>query len=269
MTPARETTGRAALVDIDGVSMAFESDESRTEALREVSIRIPAGEFVAIVGPSGCGKSTLLGLIAGLRRPIAGRISYDGAPLRDVNTRVGYVTQQDNLLPWRTVERNISLALEVRGAGAQERQRQVEAMIELVGLKGFERHYPSELSGGMRKRVTLARTLIYRPETLLLDEPFGALDAQLKMVLQAELLLIWSQLRSTVVFVTHDLEEAILLADRVVVMTARPGRICLERRIDFPRPRALEDLRLTPEFRSIYSELWSLLRPEIAAGRSA
>jgi NitT/TauT family transport system ATP-binding protein len=138
-------------------------------------------------------------------------------------------------------------------------------MIDLVGLRGFARHYPSELSGGMRKRVTLARTLIYRPETLLLDEPFGALDAQLKMVLQAELLGIWSQMRSTVVFVTHDLEEAILLADRVIVMTARPGRVRLERRVDFARPRALEDLRLTPEFRKIYGELWSLLRPEIAA----
>jgi NitT/TauT family transport system ATP-binding protein len=269
MTAPRGTPDATALVDIESVTMVFESDDSRTEALRGVSLRISAGEFVAIVGPSGCGKSTLLGLIAGLRRAAGGQVAYAGQPLRGVNTRVGYVTQQDNLLPWRTVERNISLALEVRGVDPAERQRQVAAMIELVGLNGFERHYPSELSGGMRKRVTLARTLIYRPETLLLDEPFGALDAQLKMVLQAELLRIWSQLRSTVVFVTHDLEEAILLADRVIVMTARPGRVRLERRIDFPRPRALEDLRLTPAFRQVYGELWSLLRPEIAAGRTA
>lgn len=268
MTVRAAAPEQSPLVVVDDVHMVFESDDSRTEALAGVDLRISAGEFLAIVGPSGCGKSTLLGLIAGLRKAAAGRISYAGLPLRGVNTRVGYVTQQDNLLPWRTVERNIALALEVRGVPADERRRQVAAMIELVGLNGFERHYPTELSGGMRKRVTLARTLIYGPETLLLDEPFGALDAQLKMVLQAELLRIWSQLRSTVVFVTHDLEEAILLADRVAVMSARPGRVRLERRIDFPRPRALEDLRFTPRFREIYGELWSLLRPEIAAGGS-
>jgi NitT/TauT family transport system ATP-binding protein len=268
MSPAAPVQA-SAVVDLEGVDMVFESDDSRTEALRGVSLRISAGEFVAIVGPSGCGKSTMLGLIAGLRLAARGTISYAGLPIRGPNTRVGYVTQQDNLLPWRTVERNISLALEVRGAASSERERDVAAMIDLVGLKGFERHYPSQLSGGMRRRVTLARTLIYRPETILLDEPFGALDAQLKMVMQGELLRIWSQLRSTVVFVTHDLEEAILLADRVIVMTARPGRVRVEGRIDFPRPRALEDLRLTPEFRKIYGELWSLLRPEITASESA
>jgi NitT/TauT family transport system ATP-binding protein len=185
------------------------------------------------------------------------------------NTRVGYVTQQDNLLPWRTVERNIALALEIRGVAESERQHQVSAMIKLVGLTGFERHFPSELSGGMRKRVTLARTLIYRPETLLLDEPFGALDAQLKMQLQGELLDIWNQLRSTVIFVTHDLEEAILLADRVIVMTARPGRVRLDRAVNLPRPRLLDELRQEPRFRETYQELWALLRPEIAAGTAS
>lgn len=257
------------MVEVEHVSVVFETDEAATEALQDVSLRIGAGEFVAVVGPSGCGKSTLLGLIAGLRKAVAGRVAYAGRNVVGANTRVGYVTQQDNLLPWRTVERNLALALEIRGTPASERRSRVAAMLELVGLTGFERHYPSELSGGMRKRVTLARTLIYEPETLLLDEPFGALDAQLKMQLQEELLRIWNQLRSTVIFVTHDLEEAILLADRVIVMTARPGRVRLDREVGLPRPRQLEELRQEPQFRDRYQELWALLRPEIAAGRAS
>jgi NitT/TauT family transport system ATP-binding protein len=251
------------LIRLEHVNVEFDTDDNTTVALQDVSLDIGRGEFVALVGPSGCGKSTTLGLIAGLRKPAAGNVVYDGHKVDGVNRRVGFVTQQDNLLPWRTVEKNVALALEIRGVPTRDLRARVQATIDLVGLTGFERHYPAELSGGMRKRVTLARTFIYEPEALLLDEPFGALDAQLKMVLQGELLALWSKLGCTVLFVTHDLEEAILLADRVVVLSARPGTVRLDRRIELPRPRGSDDIRLDPRFQAIYAELWGQLRPEI------
>ncbi len=227
------------------------------------------GEFLVLLGPSGCGKSTALNMIAGLMQPLAGTIRFDGAPITDVNTRVGYMTQKDNLLPWRTVSQNIAVALEIRGVPAAERAHRVQEMIELVGLAGFERHYPSELSGGMRKRTTLARTLVYSPDTLLMDEPFGALDAPLRMALHDQLVRLWQATKKTILFVTHDLTEALTLADRIIVLTPRPGIIKGELPVKLPRPRDIYQVANQPEFARLQSELWSLVKDDYSqAGRA-
>ncbi|HWK12795.1 MAG TPA: ABC transporter ATP-binding protein [Rhizobiaceae bacterium] len=255
-----------AQITLENVTVEFTSRALTVKAVDSISLDIRQGEFVALVGPSGCGKSTALNMIAGLLKPSAGSVTYAGAPVAGPNTRVGYMTQKDTLLPWRTVEDNIAIAFELRArkAEAANARERVREMIELVGLAGFERHYPAELSGGMRKRAALARMLIYEPETLLLDEPFGALDAQLRLVMQQELLRLVERRKMTVVLVTHDLEEAVALADRVVVFTSRPGRIRMMRDIDFARPRVPEKLRFTPEFGAICEELWRELREEVA-----
>jgi NitT/TauT family transport system ATP-binding protein len=184
----------------------------------------------------------------------------------DVNRRVGYMTQRDNLLPWRTVETNIGIALEIAHVNRAERHRRVDQFVNLVGLNGFEEAYPAELSGGMRKRVALARTLIYDPETLLMDEPFGALDAQLKLILHAELLRIWEESRKTIVFVTHDLTEAITLADRVIVLSGRPGTVKLTQPIDLSRPRDVFKVRFTERFGQLHELLWGALEDDIRMG---
>jgi NitT/TauT family transport system ATP-binding protein len=206
-------------------------------------------------------------MAAGLLRPSRGSVEYDGRPVSKINTQVGYVTQKDSLLPWRTVERNVALPLELHRTRRKERTERVKAAIDMVGLKGFESRYPSQLSGGMRKRVGLAQTLIYEPSTLLMDEPFGALDAQLRMVMQQDLLRIWEQQRTTILFVTHDLEEAILMGDRVVVFGARPGRIIHIEDIDLPRPRDLVELRADDTFNETWERLWALLESQMGAIR--
>jgi NitT/TauT family transport system ATP-binding protein len=225
-------------------------------------------EFVALVGPSGCGKSTILNMIAGLLRPTEGQLSYDDQPVNDLNLRVGYMTQKDTLLPWRTVKDNIGAPLELAAhrTSKSDRAGKIDQMIELVGLKGFEKHYPGELSGGMRRRVALARMLIYDPETLLMDEPFGALDAQLKLVMHDEIQRIVGIGQKTVLFVTHDLGEAIALADRVVVFSSRPGRIKMVRSIDLPRPRDVFRIRFAPRFTELHEELWDQLKDEVKRG---
>jgi NitT/TauT family transport system ATP-binding protein len=260
-----------AIIEYREVSKVFFKGDTRVHALQHVSMSIEPGELIAIVGPSGCGKSTLLNLTAGLMEPGLGSVEYHGAPVEGVNTLVSYVTQKDNLLPWRTVESNVRLPLELRTDRAPSRSEQRErviAAIELVGLGGFEKHYPAELSGGMRKRAQLAQALVCEPDTLLMDEPFGALDAQLKLVLQAELLRAWEGSGKTLVFVTHDLTEAISLADRVVVMSSRPGRIKAIECIDIPRPRDVFSIRFTPEFGHYFELLWAALRDDVEkAGR--
>jgi ABC-type nitrate/sulfonate/bicarbonate transport system, ATPase component len=245
----------------EGVSKAFTAHGDRAPfvAVRDINLTIEAGRFVCLIGPSGSGKSTLLNMAAGLFPPTAGTVYYDGVPLRGVNTRVGYITQQDNLLPWRTLEDNVGIALEIQKVPRHERRRRVAETLELVGLTGFEKHYPSQLSGGMRKRATLARTLIYSPDTLLLDEPFGALDAMLKNSLQTELLRLWERDRKTVLFVTHDLDEAILLADEIVVFATNPGRIIHIEQVTFERPRRLTDIRRNPDFTEVWERLWTLI----------
>jgi NitT/TauT family transport system ATP-binding protein len=232
-------------------------------AREDVGFEIGAAEFCSLVGPSGCGKSTVLNMAAGLLHPTSGQVEVLGKPVTGVNTDIGYVTQDCNLMPWLTVAKNIELPLKIRGYAKPERDKLVAEWIDLVGLEGFETSYPHQLSGGMQKRCSIARTLVYDPEVLLLDEPFGALDAITKTVLQSVLLDLWSTKRKCVLFVTHDLNEAITLSDKVVVMTKRPGTIKAIVPIDLPRPRNVYEIAEQPGFASLHKELWDLFKSEI------
>ena len=259
---------RDAKIRIVGARKTFQVRGSNIEALQPTDLDIRPQEFIALVGPSGCGKSTILNLVAGLMRPTAGQVLYDGKEVTGPNRRVGYMTQKDTLLPWRTTKDNIRIALELKShatprSEADERVRQV---IEQVGLKGFENHTPAELSGGMRKRAAMARTLIYEPETLLMDEPFGALDSQLKLLMLDQLQRLTQHRRMSVVFVTHDLGEAITLADRIVVLSARPGRIKAIHDVKLERPRDVFRVRFTPAFSEQHERLWDELKDDIVKG---
>ncbi len=232
-------------------------------ALRDINLTIAQGEFCAVVGPTGCGKSTTLTLIAGLERPSAGDVRVLGEPVQDVSRRVGYVFQSDAVFPWKNVLDNVAAGPLFRGmpkAAALERARQ---WVARVGLAGFEHYYPHQLSGGMRKRVSLAQSLITEPQILLMDEPFSALDVQTRTLMEDELLNIWSSTSASVVFVTHDLEEAIALADRVCVLTAGPGTVKGIYTIDLPRPRTVGEIRFEPRFVQLYQEIWQDLRDEV------
>lgn len=257
----------APMISFDHVGKRFFKKGVPFQALGDAHFDVQPGEFVSVVGPSGCGKSTLLNLTAGLMEPSSGTVLYGGSPVTSVNTKVGYVTQADTLLPWRTVRQNIGIPLEIRaGSRKSNKDERVAAMIEKVGLGGFQDHYPAELSGGMRKRVILARTLIYEPETLLMDEPFGALDAQLKLVLHQELLKLWTDAKTTIIFVTHDLAEAVTLSDRVVVVSSRPGTIRTIQKVDIERPRNVFDVRFDERFRVLHQELWAILQGDMLSG---
>ncbi|MEL5954090.1 ABC transporter ATP-binding protein [Streptomyces sp. CLV115] len=261
------TTPDSGLIHIDSVSQVFvKDDRQRVEVLDSVSLTVSRGEFIAIVGPSGCGKSSLLNLVSGLISPTQGTILYDGQPIDGVNHKVGYMTQHESLLPWQKVRANIELALRIKGVPRAERARAVDDWLDLVGLSGFGDHYPAELSGGMRRRTALARTLIYGPETVLMDEPFGALDAQLRLILQAELLRLRDIGQQTYLFVTHDLEEAISIADRVIVMSARPARIKHIQEIPFGKSRDIVGIRHSREFGEIFAHLWQLLKQDLHMG---
>ena len=253
-------------VQVQGVEKRYVRRDRETVALAPVDLTISKGDFVAVVGPSGCGKSTLLNMIAGIIEPSAGEILHEGQIVRGVNKRVGYMTQTDSVLPWRTVYENIELPLTFRPFSAAQRRERVEAMMKAVDLSGFADSFPNELSGGMRKRVALAQVLVYEPGTLLMDEPFGALDAQLKLMMQRRLLDIWEETGKTVIFVTHDLSEAVTLAQRVVVFSGRPGQIKAIEQINIPFPRDPFKVRFEPEFQASYERLWSILAPEIAKG---
>lgn len=251
------------VLEFRDIGVRFSGRGETFTAVEHLNLDVQPGQFVCVVGPSGCGKSTLLNMAAGILTPSNGTVKYNGALITQPNTAVGYITQKDNLLPWRSVFRNIALPLELRGVPKDEVKARVQKIIDLVGLSGFEKSYPRELSGGMRKRVGVARTLIYEPEALLADEPFGALDSQLKTVLQGELTQIWERTRATVLFVTHDIGEAIALGDRVIVMSSRPGRIILDKLIDIPRPRDVFKVRFEPRYAEIHEELWDALRSEV------
>jgi NitT/TauT family transport system ATP-binding protein len=253
----------AAILSLRDVSRTFVGRRGVVEAMAGVSLDVAPGEFVTLVGPSGCGKSTLLNVVSGLLPPSAGAVVYKGAVLRGVNTGIGYVTQADNLYPWRTLRENVEFPLELRGVPPAERRRRAAALIERVGLGGFEEHYPHELSGGMRQRANIVRTLVYDPEVILMDEPFGPLDAQTRLILQDELLRLWDAARKTIVFITHDLAEAVALADRVVVLTARPGRVKRVCPVPLRRPRDLFHLHDDAQFRAIYDTLWDDLEDEV------
>jgi NitT/TauT family transport system ATP-binding protein len=256
------------MIEVRGVGKTFRSGARTTVALGEVDLSIGDGEFVSFIGPSGCGKSTLLNMIAGIIAPSAGVILHDGRAVSGPNTATGYMTQQESLLPWRTAAANIGLPLLLRHAPQATIDARVAEMLALVGLKNFGSHFPGELSGGMKKRVALAQILSYDPATLLMDEPFGALDAQLKLLMQGELLRIWEGAKKTIVFVTHDLAEAITMSDRVVVFSSRPGRIKAVEAIDLPRPRDPLSIQFEPAYQAVHRKLWDLLAPEIEASRA-
>ncbi|MBR7829267.1 ABC transporter ATP-binding protein [Actinospica sp. MGRD01-02] len=232
-------------------------------AVQDVSFSVGRGRFVAVIGPSGCGKSTLLNLAAGLLKPSEGDVAFNGAPIGGVNSEAAYVTQHANLLPWLSVKANIGLALKFRKVPKSEREERIARWIALVGLTGFEDHYPRELSGGMQKRCSIARALIYEPSIVLMDEPFGPLDAITRLRLQQDLLDIWAEQRGTLVFVTHDLNEAIYLADEVVVMSAGPGTVRRVLPVPFERPRDIGSLVESSDFAEIYNDLWSLFKSEL------
>src|SRR5215213_5961136 len=238
-------------------------DGGAVRALDRLSLLVKDGEFVSLVGPSGCGKSTVLKLISGLLAPTDGGITIDGRPVDGIPPGVGFMFQQDALLPWATAMENVAVALELRGVPSPERERRARELLTTIGLAGFEQAYPSTLSGGMRKRVALARVLAYDPGVYLMDEPFGALDAQTKVQLGAELLRIADGLDRTIVFVTHDIEEAIALSDRVLVMARRPGRVKSEYRVDLPRPRDFYEVRFSSKFRRLHEAIWRDLAAEV------
>jgi NitT/TauT family transport system ATP-binding protein len=231
--------------------------------LRDVSLEIAEGTFVAIVGPSGCGKSTMLNLAAGLLAPAEGGVRVFGDSLGGINRHAGYLFQQDALLPWRTVLDNVRLGLDFRRVAAAEAIRKARSFIARVGLAGFEDRFPYQLSGGMRKRVAIAQSWIVEPRILLMDEPFAALDVQTRQNMENELLGLWQESRKTVLFVTHDLAEAIALADRVVVLTVGPARVKGVYDIDLPRPRDVAEIRLRSDFTALYRRIWSDLRDEV------
>jgi NitT/TauT family transport system ATP-binding protein len=237
-------------------------------ALHDVTLDVAAGEFVSIVGPTGCGKSTTLSLVSGLEPTSAGTVQVAGHPVDGIPDGVGYMFQTDAVLPWKNVLDNVALGLRYRGASRSAAHTSARDWIERVGLAGFEDRFPHQLSGGMRKRVAMAQTLITEPSLLLLDEPFGALDVQTRELMQDELLRLWSGTGAACVFVTHDLTEAISLADRVVVMTAGPATVKDVVDIELPRPRRVEEIRLTPEFTDLYKQVWNSLREEVEITRA-
>lgn len=255
--------GRAASIGIEDLGIAFETRRGVVDAVHDVNLFIPAGEFTAIVGPSGCGKSTILNAIAGLRKPQHGRVRLDGDVVTKVSKSVGYLFQKDALLPWKTVLRNVALPLIIRGVDRGEAHERARQWLSRVHLSGFEDYYPHQLSGGMKKRAALAAVFVYEPSVMLMDEPFSALDVQTRNLMENELLDLWTETRPTVVFVTHDLEEAIGLSDRVVVFSAGPGTVKSEYEISLPRPRSLTEIRFADGFEAQYERIWGDLRSEV------
>ena len=253
-----------AIVRLDQVSVRFGAGPGAYEAVRHASLAVAAGEFVAIVGPTGCGKSTLLNVVAGLLAPSAGQALVNGRKVEGVTREAGYLFQQDALMPWKTALANVAVALEVGGVAPLEARERARGLLARVGLARFTERYPHQLSGGQRKRVALAQMLIRNPSILLMDEPFGPLDAQTRGMMGDLLLSLWSADRKAVLFVTHDLEEAISLADRVVVMSAAPSsRIMADHCIDLPRPRSINEIRLEPAFHDYRRAIWNDLRDEV------
>ena len=255
---------QAPAIALERVGVSFGRGAGAYHAVRDVDLRVEAGEFVAVVGPTGCGKSTLLNVVAGLLPVSNGEAFVNGAPVRGLTRAAGYLFQQDALMPWKTALANVAVALEVGGAPRREAEEKARAWLARVGLARFADRYPHQLSGGQRKRVALAQTLIRDPAILLMDEPFGPLDAQTRGLMGDLLLSLWSADRKAVLFVTHDLEEAITLSDVVVVMSTGPdARVIAERRIDLPRPRETNDIRLDPRFHTLQRAIWEDLRAEV------
>jgi sulfonate transport system ATP-binding protein len=266
--PAR--TGDADRIDVRGLSKSFQLAGTAIEAVRDVSFSVRRGEFVALLGPSGSGKSTVLNMIATLVKPSGGQILIDGKPVvaGKATPGVGYVFQRDTLFPWRTVADNIGYGLQLAGVGDAERKERVATCLAQAGLQGFGDAYPSALSGGMRQRAALMRTLVVEPQILLMDEPFGALDTHTKIDMHEVLLRIWDREQQTVLFVTHDLGEALTLADRIILFSARPGQIKDMFEVDFARPRDAVKVRETPRYAELFQHIWHSLGEEFVKGRS-
>jgi NitT/TauT family transport system ATP-binding protein len=252
------------------ITCAFASREragERYTAVKDTTIAVAAGEFVSVVGPTGCGKSTLLNVAAGLLQPSSGDVVVLGEALAGINRRAGYMFQAESLMPWRSALDNVLAGLQFAGVDRAEAERRARDWLDRVGLTGFETRYPHELSGGMRKRVALAQMLILDPQLLLMDEPFSALDVQTRQLMENELLELWSANRKSVLFITHDLEEAIALSDRVIVLSAGPAtRPIGEFAIDLPRPRDVNEIRLTPRFVELHSKIWHAMKDEVLKG---
>ncbi len=258
--PAGAGASADTLVAIERITMSF----GDFTAVREVDIQVGDGEFLAIVGPTGCGKSTILNAVAGLLTPAQGRIAIDGKPVKGVQESVGYLFQQDALLPWKTALQNVELGLRFRGVAAAEREDRARRWLAKVGLAGFEARYPHQLSGGQRKRVQMAQALIVEPKVILMDEPFSALDIHTRHLMQNELLRLWQEQRRSVMLITHDLEEAIALGDRVVVLSAGPSsRVVESFRVPLDRPRDVAEIKLDPRFIDLYRDIWACLRGEV------
>ncbi len=259
-----EAKSSAPAIALHSVTKRFLTPKGQIyTALRDLSLSVAPGEFCAVIGPTGCGKSTTLSLISGLERPSEGTVEVMGRAVQGIDPRIGYVFQTDAVFPWKNVLHNVAAGPRFRGLSKSEAQKRARDWIARVGLAGFEDRYPHQLSGGMRKRVALAQTFINDPQILLMDEPFSALDVQTRTLMEDELLRLWYSLSASVVFVTHDLEEAISLADRVCVLTAGPATVKGIYTIDLPRPRNVAEIRFNPRFMQLYHEIWEDLRDEV------
>jgi NitT/TauT family transport system ATP-binding protein len=259
-------TGRPA-VKITGVTRTFTRKGSTFTAIRDVYLEVREGEFLSVVGPSGCGKSTVLNLLAGLAKPDEGTVETFGVPVQGVNKDVGFIFQRDALLPWRTAVQNVALPLRYRGESKAAALATAHDWLGRVGLAKFVGSYPHQLSGGMRKRVAIAATLAYQPRIILMDEPFSALDVQTRTLMEDDLLKLWATYRPAVLFITHDLEEAVGLSDRVVVMSASPGHVIGDHTVPLERPRDLLEIKFDAEFTEAHERIWEQLRKEVVQSR--
>jgi NitT/TauT family transport system ATP-binding protein len=263
-------SGGAPALQLSGVACTFVNPDQpaqRYTAVREVDLTVAAGEFVSVVGPTGCGKSTLLNVAAGLLAPSTGTVQVFGQPLTGLNARAGYMFQAESLMPWRTALANVRAGLEFRGMATAEADERANGWLRRVGLGGFGDRYPHQMSGGMRKRAALAQVLALDPDIILMDEPFSALDIQTRQLMENELLQLWAEKKKAVVFITHDLDEAIAMSDRVVVMSAGPGsRPIGDFAVDLARPRDVAEVRVTPRFIELHKAIWDVLRDEVLKG---
>jgi sulfonate transport system ATP-binding protein len=268
--PYRGIASMTPALSLERITCTFasrEAHDTRYTAVKDTTIAVGEGEFVSVVGPTGCGKTTLLNVAAGLLAPSSGRVRVLGDSLTSINRRAGYMFQAESLMPWRSALDNVLAGLEFAGVDHGDAERRARQWLERVGLAGFEKRYPHELSGGMRKRVALAQILILDPRLLLMDEPFSALDIQTRQLMENELLDLWSANRKSVLFITHDLEEAIALSDRVVVLSAGPETHPIgDYAIDLPRPRDVNEIRLTPHFVELHTEIWHKMKNEVLKG---
>jgi NitT/TauT family transport system ATP-binding protein len=261
MSTVVATQGR---VDVRDLHIRFSAKGQEIEAVRSASVHVRPGEFVSLIGPSGCGKSTLLNAVAGFIKPNGGQVLLDGQAITGPGSDRGVVFQQYSLFPWMTVRKNVEFGLKMKGVSMTERESQARTLLGLAGLLSFENHYPDQLSGGMKQRVGIVRALATSPQVLLMDEPFGALDSQTRVVMQEILTNMWQRLRISVLFITHDIDEAVFLSDRIYVMTARPGRIKAELSVPLPRPRTPE-MTASPEFAAMVRQIKGLIREESIA----